>query len=183
MTRADDGPQTALVTDYAAIARARTRREFADACPFPFLVGSSLIDPARSSQRTMGLLDEDDELNAVMDPRLERSGGKTSPAVMCIRKLRDPTPNRITIGRTPNNDLVLEHPQISSLHAFFREKAQRFELADAGSRNGTWVSGRLLAPGGPSEVLASGDPIRLAHLELTFLSASACWDVLRGTAR
>lgn len=171
------------MTDYAAIARARTRRDFVAACPFPFLVSTSLMAPSRSAQRTVGLLDEDEEVSARLDPRLEGSGGKIAPAVMCVRKLRHPALDRITIGRTPDNDLVLELPQISSLHAFFRETGEGFELADAGSRNGTWVSGRLLAPKGPSEVVASGDPVRLAHLEFTFMSASACWDVLRSPAR
>jgi hypothetical protein len=172
------------VTDYAAIARVRTRRDFVAACPSPFLVGTSLVAAGRSSQRTVGLLDDDeDEIAAVMDPRLEGSAGETALPVMCIRKLRHPSPDMITVGRTPNNDLVLEHPQISSLHAFFREEAGRFELADAGSRNGTWVSGRLLAPKGPPEVLAFGDQVRLAHLEFMFLSPSACWDALRGMAR
>ena len=69
--------------------------------------------------------------------------------------------------------------RISTFHAYFTE-AGGFTLSDAGSRNGTWVSGRLLIPKGPpSQVLVSGDSVRFAQLEFTFMSPTTAWDVLR----
>ena len=51
-----------------------------------------------------------------------------------------------TIGRTPDNDIVLSHPQVSSRHAVIvREQGQVF-LQDRGSANGTFVRGQRLPP-------------------------------------
>ncbi len=42
------------------------------------------------------------------------------------------------------------------------------------------MSGRLLIPKGPpSQVLVSGDSVRFAQLEFTFMSPTTAWDVLR----
>jgi ABC transport system ATP-binding/permease protein len=55
--------------------------------------------------------------------------------------------NTISIGRTPDNKIVLPHPQISSKHAqIIQEGAQLFVL-DLKSANGTFVRGQRIAPG------------------------------------
>lgn len=53
----------------------------------------------------------------------------------------------LTIGRTPDNDLVVPHPQVSSRHAvLIREGASLF-IEDRGSANGTFVRGQRIPPG------------------------------------
>ena len=48
--------------------------------------------------------------------------------------------NKITVGRTANNDIMLKHGSISKFHATF-EEADRLLLRDADSKNGTSVNG------------------------------------------
>ncbi|MET9001529.1 FHA domain-containing protein [Amycolatopsis sp. NPDC004169] len=50
------------------------------------------------------------------------------------------------VGRGPDADLRLVSDQVSLRHAWIRQDARGTWVADAGSRNGTWVNGRRLAP-------------------------------------
>lgn len=52
-----------------------------------------------------------------------------------------------TIGRTPDNDIVLPQPQVSSQHAILHVAANQLSLEDRGSANGTFVRGQRIAPG------------------------------------
>ncbi|EYF04316.1 FHA domain-containing protein [Chondromyces apiculatus] len=51
------------------------------------------------------------------------------------------------IGRTPDNDIVLAHPQVSSTHALLHSMNGQLFIEDRGSANGTYVRGNRLAPG------------------------------------
>ncbi len=48
----------------------------------------------------------------------------------------------VVVGRTEPSDLRLDHPTLSRRHARFTRDADRIEVEDLGSRNGTWVGGR-----------------------------------------
>ncbi|HPB99032.1 MAG TPA: FHA domain-containing protein, partial [Polyangiaceae bacterium] len=52
-----------------------------------------------------------------------------------------------TIGRTPDNDIVLSHPQVSSRHAVLVKSGNQVFIEDRGSANGTYVKGQRIAPG------------------------------------
>ena len=52
--------------------------------------------------------------------------------------------DRITIGRTSNNDVVLNDTSVSRLHAYIRRDGQGWIVADAGSKNGSWLRGAQL---------------------------------------
>lgn len=52
-----------------------------------------------------------------------------------------------TIGRTPDNDIVVPHPQVSSKHAILVKAGNQLFLEDRGSANGTFVRGKRIAPG------------------------------------
>jgi ABC-type multidrug transport system ATPase subunit/pSer/pThr/pTyr-binding forkhead associated (FHA) protein len=52
-----------------------------------------------------------------------------------------------TIGRTPDNDIVLPLPQVSSRHAILHVSTSELALEDRGSANGTFVRGQRIAPG------------------------------------
>jgi ABC-type multidrug transport system ATPase subunit/pSer/pThr/pTyr-binding forkhead associated (FHA) protein/ABC-type multidrug transport system permease subunit len=51
--------------------------------------------------------------------------------------------DRLRIGRDPSNDVVLDDPNVSRLHAEVLRKDGRLELHDLGSRNGTRLDGEL----------------------------------------
>lgn len=74
---------------------------------------------------------------------------------------------RIGIGRLPNNQLVLNDPQVSGLHAEAIPTACGCLLIDLGGRNGTFVNGHRLIPDLPY-TLKSGDRIRIGQTELRF---------------
>lgn len=52
-----------------------------------------------------------------------------------------------TIGRTPDNDIVLAHPQVSSRHAVLIKTAGQVFIEDRNSANGTFVKGKRIPPG------------------------------------
>jgi ABC-type multidrug transport system ATPase subunit/pSer/pThr/pTyr-binding forkhead associated (FHA) protein len=55
--------------------------------------------------------------------------------------------NVVTIGRTQDNQIVVNHPQVSSKHAHIVKSGDQLLLEDRGSANGTFVRGQRLAPG------------------------------------
>jgi ABC-type multidrug transport system ATPase subunit/pSer/pThr/pTyr-binding forkhead associated (FHA) protein len=53
----------------------------------------------------------------------------------------------ISIGRTPDNKIVVPHPQVSSRHAQIVTQGGQIFLEDLRSANGTFVRGQRIAPG------------------------------------
>jgi hypothetical protein len=88
-------------------------------------------------------------------------------------------PDMITVGRTPNNDVVLRDVTVSRLHAFFRHRDKKWVIADGGSKNGTRLDGVPLEPRRERDV-ESGQLVRIGDLELTFYTAAALFHVLGG---
>ena len=61
-------------------------------------------------------------------------------------KLDGPGGSQKTIGRTPDNDIVIANPQISSRHALLHSIGGQLFLEDRGSANGTYVRGQRIPP-------------------------------------
>jgi pSer/pThr/pTyr-binding forkhead associated (FHA) protein len=53
---------------------------------------------------------------------------------------------RLSIGRAPNNQLVLTDTQVSGYHAEVLPEGKRYLIVDLGSSNGTFVNGYRLTP-------------------------------------
>src|SRR5215467_10150159 len=78
--------------------------------------------------------------------------------------------DRFTIGRDPQNDLVLSDHVVSSRHATIEERSGEYVLVDHDSRNGTYVQ---RGSGEPIRVrssysLTNGDAIRVGSSRLIF---------------
>ncbi|HEV3260812.1 MAG TPA: FHA domain-containing protein [Gemmataceae bacterium] len=72
-----------------------------------------------------------------------------------------------TIGRLPDNDVVLQDPYVSRRHcAIVIHATDGCELHDVASKNGTYLNGRRLA--GPTPLI-SGDEIRMCERQLVFI--------------
>jgi ABC-type multidrug transport system ATPase subunit/pSer/pThr/pTyr-binding forkhead associated (FHA) protein len=52
-----------------------------------------------------------------------------------------------SIGRTPENDIPIPHPQVSSRHAILHTSGGQLFLEDRNSANGTYVRGQRIPPG------------------------------------
>jgi hypothetical protein len=86
--------------------------------------------------------------------------------------------DRITIGRTDNNDVVIADPSVSRLHAYVRH-ANGWVVADAGSKNGSWLGDEQLEP--RREVpLPPSTAIRFGDVHLTFYRSSDLFELLGG---
>jgi hypothetical protein len=70
---------------------------------------------------------------------------------------------RLTIGRRPGNDLVLDDLTVSGEHAELRHRAGVTRLRDRGSSNGTRVNGEAVR----ERVLIEGDRIDIGLYSLT----------------
>ena len=73
------------------------------------------------------------------------------------------------IGRTPENDIVLNHKSISRHHAKILRDGSRYTILDLESANGVRVSGVEHA----KVELQSGDVVELGEMRLRFLSGDA----------
>lgn len=96
-----------------------------------------------------------------------------------IKKPGASFPDRITIGRTPNNDVVIADPSVSRLHAYVRQERGAWRVADAGSKNGSWLASAALAPR-QERTLASKAILRLGDVDLTFYLAADLFAALGG---
>lgn len=88
-------------------------------------------------------------------------------------------PDRITIGRTHNNDVVIADTSVSRLHAYVRRDNTGWILADAGSKNGSWLRGEALQPR-REKPLPSRALLKLGDVDLTFYTASDLYAALGG---
>jgi ABC-type multidrug transport system ATPase subunit/pSer/pThr/pTyr-binding forkhead associated (FHA) protein len=71
----------------------------------------------------------------------------------------------VTIGRTPDNQIVVNHPQVSSKHAQIVQVGDQLLLEDRGSANGTFVRGQRIAAGQRVPV-ASGEKVFVGPMPL-----------------
>jgi pSer/pThr/pTyr-binding forkhead associated (FHA) protein/TolA-binding protein len=79
----------------------------------------------------------------------------------CIR-------TELKIGRTDDNDIVIDHRSLSRTHAkIVREENGEWRIIDMQSANGLTVNGETYAQAS----LASGDVIELGHVKLRFVAA------------
>jgi hypothetical protein len=88
-------------------------------------------------------------------------------------------PDRITIGRTSNNDIVITDHSVSRLHAYVKQDDTRWVVADAGSKNGSWLDSETLVAR-KERPLRSKALLRLGDVDLTFYAASDLYALLGG---
>jgi len=89
-------------------------------------------------------------------------------------------PDRITIGRTPNNDIVIVDHSVSRFHAYLRLDGKAWVVADAGSKNGSWLASSMLEPRKERKV-ASKSIVRIGDVDLTFYLAPDLYAAMGGS--
>ncbi len=128
--------------------------------------------------------DDDDEYQFKTQSGLSvpTMGGGDPMAAVVEKTKENAFKQRITIGRTGNNDIVLEDASVSRFHAFLEQlPGGDWQLVDAGSRNGTTLAGKKLT-GRVGATLHNGAVLRVGAVQLTFLTASGFLEMLKRRA-
>ncbi len=136
---------------------------------------------ATTSSLIPGVAVEDETVDEIRP--VTRVGAEDSAALAVFPIVKKPGasfPDRVTIGRTANNDIVLGEHSISRFHAYVRQDGQSWLFADAGSKNGCDIQGERLAPR-KEKPLLSRAMVRVGDIELTFYRAIDLYAVLGGT--
>lgn len=89
--------------------------------------------------------------------------------------------DRVSVGRNRNADIHLPFRRISKFHAYFTASAggTKIMLTDAGSTNGTFISGKRIPTGQPVEI-ADKAIIHFSHFLFVFYSANGFYSLLSG---
>lgn len=157
------------------LLRSMSREQFVARMPRPFLLVA-----ARS------LEDEDAGFETLVEEPVESTGRRSSAArkwvILEIGKAPgNPYPDRISVGRARNCDVVLRDPSVSKLHAHFlprpNDKSGALELVDLDSQNGTWVNNVAVA-GVPAPV-HSGDNLVFGSVGARLADAGLLHDLLK----
>ena len=110
------------------------------------------------------IADEDgplDEIAAEGPALVVRSGGGRAGEHF------SPQGDRTTIGRSPDNDIFLDHVTVSRKHAVLVQSGGEIRIEDLGSLNGTFVNRRRI----DSAIrLESGDEVQIGKYRLSFIS-------------
>jgi hypothetical protein len=76
---------------------------------------------------------------------------------------------QVSIGRGPDNDIVLDHGSMSGSHAIIYNSGGIFQVQDLGSTNGTFLNGEAVSEG----VLGNGARINFGSVEAVFQDENA----------
>lgn len=79
------------------------------------------------------------------------------------------TSQRTRIGRLPGNDMVLDSPDVSGVHAVLMQDGANLAIEDLGSRNGTFVGERRVE----RQILKDGDVVGIGGYTLTIVAERA----------
>lgn len=127
--------------------------------------------------------EEDFQLRTQSGIVMPAIGGGEPLAVVIEKSKENAFQRRITVGRTGNNDIVLDDTSVSRFHAYLQlDERQQWTITDAGSRNGSFVLGRRIAAKTPV-ALANGNPVRIGAVQLTFYSSVGFLEMLRRRAQ
>lgn len=186
--RTVDAPPLTLAS-LARLLRAQGDGALRLCCPDPVLVVSPPGGAARGVDTPPeGIaLPRSEETSALGEPvappeqiaRLRRGPGPDALIKPVTKSDRNPFAGVITIGRAANNDVAIESPQVSKVHAWVRGPAGRLKLSDNASTNGTTIDGVQLAPK-IDHALRPGAEVRFGPVECVFLDADGLIDLLAG---
>jgi hypothetical protein len=173
------------------LRRAGTEEDFLRRYPHPAL----LLEPFSESS-TSSMIDTPDpdaqtpseatwlDLKDVLAPPPELVHPKAT-AVWLVKSNRNPFAGMITIGRARNNDVILQHPAISKMHAILHQQGRDWLIEDRSSTNGTFLNESKLASNERFQV-TDGVRLRLGTaIVARFFEPSSLWNfcnLLRGSS-
>lgn len=157
------------------------RRDFlAEAAPAALVRhrgGSGVVMPGELYEE-----DADETLVASADGDFNSGVGPSSDLQVypLAKKPGAPFADMITVGRTPNNDVVINDITVSRFHTYFKLRGPEWVICDSGSKNGTFLAGVRLEKRKERPIL-TGMPVRMGDVDSTFYIAEDLFDVLSGS--
>jgi hypothetical protein len=123
-----------------------TSEEFLVEFPDPVFVGVGVL--------SAGLMENTDRWRntPILDLEYYSSGSGNEHDAMKIgtiipvRSTKNPNWTRLTIGRKPENDIAVDDPAVSEIHAYIKRHDGALIIGDFDSTNGTRVNGAPLVP-------------------------------------
>ncbi|RMH38915.1 MAG: FHA domain-containing protein [Deltaproteobacteria bacterium] len=107
-----------------------------------------------------------------------RPAGRPRLAVFPLEKKPGaPFSDMITVGRTGNNDVVLNDVTVSRFHAYFKRRDAGWVVCDAGSKNGTRIDGVRLEPRREAPI-APGAEVVFGEVRTSFYPAGELYELL-----
>ncbi len=105
--------------------------------------------------------------------------GNAQPVIFLAQRLPGPR-GAVRLGRSDQNDIVIEDDTVSARHAVFNleGKTETVAVRDLASTNGTWVNGNRLVAANPT-VLFDGDHLAFGDAPFLFFYPGGLYDVLR----
>jgi hypothetical protein len=103
---------------------------------------------------------------------LEKPPPPVEFADLIVATLPPPLPDgtmELVIGRSPESDLVVEDPAVSSRHAAIRWDGEQAVIVDLGSINGTFLNGKKLVGYSP---LTNGEQLGFGRAHFIYLPAA-----------
>jgi FhaA, N-terminal domain/FHA domain len=106
----------------------------------------------------------DEQTSAAMQAELERAPGAASFLILDGRRTVSLTRPIVTIGRSLDNDVIVNDARVSRHHAQLRRRAGRYVVYDLGSSGGTTVNGDRVS----ECLLQAGDVVSLAGVQIIY---------------
>jgi hypothetical protein len=163
------------VTEYLRKARGVTQATFQQLYPHHFLYKHP---KAAAVGRAVG--HEIDYATRAIDLNFD-----PMPNVMQIVPVKknpeNPFPDRLTIGRATNCDVVIRFAFISKVHAHLFVQGDKLTLRDNKAANGTFHNHKKL-DAGSSRSVRLGDTLGFGALELELIDSGRLYELLRGVS-
>jgi hypothetical protein len=178
-------PDLARLHDYLADALSLAAPAFLERHPWPMLVvpePSPELFARRARPETAPQRPLAPTVEVSLAPGL-MSGASLDALCLAVRPRRGGASNRVSLGRSPDADVVLLDESVSRFHAqlAWGQDRGRCLLTDLGARNGTAVDGALLPLNGKAEV-RSGSLVSFGALAARFYAPRDFMDWLMAGA-
>ncbi len=136
--------------------------------PIPLPVGLALrlLGAPTAEQRSTNAMTSKDPTSA------NEGGSRRHRTVLGQMAITGASSQTQKIGRTPENDIVLPQPQVSSRHALLHRDGGKLFIEDAGSANGTYVRGQRLTPG-QRVAVSPGEKVFIGPMPLLLQAAES----------
>jgi hypothetical protein len=164
----------AKLFEYVALLRHKGQDGFIAAFPHPFLVQRVLATPDSGQQglETARVIPSVNEIIVVLTAGAVKISGNvmtfTVHPVVCRQD--SARQDRVTLGRSVGNDVVVDVTSISKTHAYLQGKFPKMTIVDANSKNGVTLNGNKLPKKTPTPI-KSGDSFALGSVPFVLYDA------------